>query len=493
LSNVATIPLFLLMEMILPRALGPAAYGNVSFATGFFQNIVNFLDMGTSTCLQTTLAKRPGEFGLVSFYARLALIVLAICLAAGIVIRMPGIGGWIMPAVPLWLAVPAALWACLSWAGRVARGVNDALGITARSEMVRIGVNLLSALALLGLFLGGVLGTETFFGHQYVFLALAVAGFFWTLRGNWPVREWKMSSARTREYAGEFWRYSGPLFAVSLCSLAALTGERWLLQLFEGSVEQGYFSLGQKVGMACFLFVTAMIPLLMRELAMAHGNNDPEEMGRILDRFAPMLYGVAAWFSCFMVVEASAVVRLFGGVEFAGAMAAVQIMAFYPVHQGYGQLVSAAYYAAGETRALRNITLISLTGGFVCAWVLLAPESRGGWGLGAAGLAVKMTVVQVATVNLLLFVCRRVIPFDLRRNLIHQIFCPLCLFGLVFAARSVSGGFGGEDSLGRLCLSAVCYGILTLGAVWICPFILGLRREEILSWVRRFRRLGSRR
>jgi O-antigen/teichoic acid export membrane protein len=351
LSNVATVPLFLLLEMILPRALGPSTYGNVAFATGFFQNIVNFLDTGTSACLQTALAKRPEEFGLVSFYTRLALLLLLICLLIGLAFQIPEVGGWFMPAVPLWLAAPAALWAFLSWAGRVARGVNDALGLTTRSEIIRLGVNLLAALALLALFLKGVLGTGIFFLHQYVFLALALAGFLHILRKKWPVREWRMPLARTREYAGEFRRYSAPLFAVSLCSLLALTGERWLLQLFEGSVEQGYFSLGQKAGMACFLFVTAMTPLLMRELAVAHGNNDPEEMGRLLDRFAPPLYAVAAWFSCFLVVEAPAVVLLFGGAEFAGALAAVRIMAFYPVQQSYGQVVSLAFYAAGETRA----------------------------------------------------------------------------------------------------------------------------------------------
>jgi hypothetical protein len=132
--------------------------------------------------------------------------------------------------------------------------------------------------------------------------------------------------------------------------------------------------------------------------------------------------------------------------------------------------------------------LISLAGGFACAWALLAPEDRGGWGLGAAGLAVKMILVQAATVNLLLFVCRRTIPFNLRRNLIHQVFCPLCLFGLVLAARTASAAFGALDSPGRLCLSAAGYALLTLGAAWICPFILGTRREEILSWTRRLRR-----
>ena len=62
-SNVATIPLFFVLEAVLPRALGPAAYGNYNFSTTLFQNFTNFLDMGTSTCLYTSLSKRPGEFG----------------------------------------------------------------------------------------------------------------------------------------------------------------------------------------------------------------------------------------------------------------------------------------------------------------------------------------------------------------------------------------------------------------------------------------------
>jgi O-antigen/teichoic acid export membrane protein len=486
LSNVATIPLFLLMEMILPRALGPTGYGNVNFATGFFQNIVNFFDMGTSTCLQTSLAKRPGEFGLAAFYARLALALLLLCLLAGAGASIPAIGTRLMPGVPLWMAMPAALWAYLTWAGRLARGINDSLGRTTRSEWVRVGINLASALALAGLFWRDMLGPELFFGHQYLFLILTALGFLWILRDCWPERSWSLPAAKAREYAREFLRYSRPLFVLSLCSLAALTGERWLLQLFEGSVEQGYYSLGQKVGMACFLFVTAITPLLMRELAVAHGNNDAAGMGRLMNRFAPMIYGVAAWFSCFVVVEAPAVVLLFGGAEFAGAMTAVQIMAFYPVHQGYGQLVSAAYYASGETRLLRNITVSSLLGGLVCAWGLLAPGHWGGLELGSVGLAVKMTVVQVLTVNVLLFACRRTVPFALGRNLAHQILCPACFFALALAARLGTDGAVAQSGPGRFFLSCLCYGALSLGAVWGWPFLLGMSREDLRSWRRRF-------
>ncbi len=493
LSNAATIPLYFVMEALLPRALGPSAYGSFSFSTALFQNFTTFLDMGTSTCLHTSLAKRPEEFGLVSFYARAALVILLLCVLAALALYVPGAGEALMPGVPLWLALPAALWAYLTWAGRVLRGVGDDLGITARTEVIRIANNMASAVALAVLFALGLLTLPMLFIHQYVFLGGLAAGMAWTLRGAWGASpSWKLGREALRGYLKEFWRYSGPLFVIALCSAVALSGERWILQFFEGSVQQGYFSLSQKVGMACFLFVTAMTPLLMREFAVAHGNNDPREMARLLDRYAPMLYAVTAWFCCFTLVEAGAVVRIFGGAAFADALLPVRIMALYPMHQAYGQVVNSVYYAAGETKALRNITLWTLLGGLAAAWVLLAPARLGGLHLGAAGLAWKMVGVQFLAVNLMFFACRKMIPFNFRRNLFHQLFCPAVLAGLAALVHygTMALGLGGPDSIPRFFLAGVLYCLLTLAVLWLAPFVLGLRRGEFAAQLARLRRRG---
>ena len=557
-SNVATIPLFFILEAVLPRALGPAAYGNYNFITSLFQNFTNFLDMGTSTCLYTTLSKRPGEFGLVAFYGRVALAVLVLCLLAGGLVFLPGAGEWLMPGVPLWMALPAALWAYITWAGRVTRGMNDALGLTTRSEPVRVGVNVFSALLLLGLYFSGVLTLPVLFGHQYLTLGLLAAGFALCLRGTWsggektlknpltpnarvkgaaaPLRgagqspastdlassaepfedvaynpgrlvRWRLGKAELAAYGREFWRYSGPLFVTALCSALALSGERWMLQFFNGSAEQGYFSLSQKVGMACFMFVSAMTPLITRDLAVAHGKGDAREMARLLDRFAPMLYAVSAWLACFTLAEAPAVVRLFGGGRFVDAILPVQIMALYPIHQGYGQVAAAVFYATGETRLLRNVTLVTLIAGLICAWILLAPPGfgqsaataggeggglvpawlpLGGFGLGAAGLAWKMVGVQFVTVNLLLMACRRSAPFRYWRNLAHQVICPAALLALAFAARygTEAAGLGQAQDIVRFLSSGVCYCLLCLILAFACPFILGLQRGELTARLR---------
>ncbi|MCL2124031.1 MAG: lipopolysaccharide biosynthesis protein, partial [Desulfovibrionaceae bacterium] len=113
LANCATIPVYLVMEAILPRALGPRTYGEFSFATNLFQQCMGFLDMGSSACFYAALSRRQRELGLISFYGRICLVVLTLCMLVSLALLHPAFGEWIMPQVPLWMAPPAALWAFL--------------------------------------------------------------------------------------------------------------------------------------------------------------------------------------------------------------------------------------------------------------------------------------------------------------------------------------------------------------------------------------------
>jgi O-antigen/teichoic acid export membrane protein len=486
-ANISSVPLFLVMEAVLPRALGPAAYGNFSFSTALFQNFTNFLDLGTSTCLTTALAKRPREFGLAAFYARMAGAVPVFGLAIAACCYLPGAGDVLLPGVPLWLVFPATAWAWLTWVGRVARGMNDALGLTTASERVRMAGSALSACLLIGLYWGGVLDLPVLFAQQYLVLGLTGLGFLSTMRGSWerPLR-WTLDKEEMRGYVREFRRYCSPLFVTALCSVAALSGERWILQFFAGSVEQGYFSLAQKIGAACVLFVTALTPLLARELAVAHGKGDAAGMAWIMDRYAPMVYAMSAWISCFVVLEAPAVLRIFGGESFADASAPVRIMALYPLHQGYGQAAAAIFYATGNTRLLRNISLGVLAFGPVSTWLLIAPGDMWGLGMGASGLALKMVGMQFLSVNLLLSAARLSVPFALGRNILHQFACPAVFFAAAAAAGVAGSGLdlGSDESLFRFGVSGVLYAGLTLGAGMAAPFIFGLTRADVRRGVR---------
>lgn len=495
LANVASVPVYLVMEAILPRALGPQMYGNYSFATNLFQQLSGFLDMGTSTCFYNALSRRQGEGGLIAFYMRAGVLVLCVSLLAAALMLLPPVGDLLLPGVPGWLAPLAAVWAFLTWWGRVLRSTNDALGETVPSELVRTALSLVAVLALVTLFWCGALNVHSLFAQQYAMLGSTALGYWLVTRAAWRRRfgcpvPLSLEPHARRAYTREFFDYSHPLFVQALLSFAMLSAERWLLQWFDGSAEQGFFALSQKVSMACFLFVSAMTPLVMRELSIAWGRKDAAGMGRLLNRFAPLLYVVAAYFSCFTLAEGAALVRIFGGEEFAAAIVPVQIMALYPLHQAYGQLTGAVFHATGRTRILRNMAAAECVYGLAAAWTLLAPSHLFGLHLGATGLACKTVFVQMLTVNLYLWLASRFVPLRFWRNLLHQIWSLAALLALAFACREASllAGLGGVESLPRFFLSGVLYSGCAILVAALLPAFLGLSRQEVRELIVRFRR-----
>lgn len=495
-ANVASVPVYLVMEAILPRALGPQMYGNFSFATNLFQQLSSFLDMGTSTCFYNALSRRQQETGLIGFYARVALLVGCISLLAALLMFVPGVGDVFMPDVPGWLAPLAALWAFLTWGGRVLRSMNDALGVTVASEMVRTVVALSAAGLLALLFFAQWLNIFSLFAQQYLLLGVTGLGYWLVTRKHLAAQGRVLGMALApgagRAYAREFFDYSHPLFVQALLSFVLLTAERWLLQWFEGSAEQGFFALSQKVSMACFLFVSAMTPLVMRELSIAWGRQDKAEMARLIDRFAPLLYVVAAYFSCFTLVEGRALVHFFGGAQFVAAIVPVQIMALYPLHQAYGQLAGSVFHATGRTRTLRNLAALECVYGLAAAWFLLAPPEFGGLRLGAVGLACKTVLVQMLTVNLYLWLASRFIPLHFWRNLAHQLWSLALLALLALATReaTLALGIGDMQSFWRFLVSGLCYtaacGLLCLAL----PQVMGMSRQDVRELWRRFNPLA---
>ena len=494
LANVASVPVYLVMEAILPRALGPQMYGNYSFATNLFQQLSGFLDMGTSTCFYNALSRRQGEGGLIAFYVRMGLLVLCISLAAAALMLVPSVGNLLMPDVPGWLAPLAALWAFLTWWGRVLRSTNDALGETVPSELVRTALSLVAVVALGALFWWDALTIHTLFAQQYVMLGSTAFGYWLVTRTAWRRRfgapvPLSLEAHTRRAYTREFFDYSHPLFVQALLSFAMLSAERWLLQWFDGSAEQGYFALGHKVCLACLMFVSAMTPLVMRELSIAWGQRDLQLMGRLVNRFAPLIYAVAAYFACFSMAEGPALVRIFGGAEFTAAILPVQIMALYPLHQSYLQLASSVFHASGRTRELRNLTLLECVYGMTTAWFLLAPEAYGGLHLGAVGLSIKTIAVQCVTVNICLWRASRFVPIRLLPIMLHEIWCVLVLAAVAFACRELTLmlGLGGIDSLLRFLVSGVVYTLATALTALLIPQLLGMSRAEMSDKIRKLR------
>jgi O-antigen/teichoic acid export membrane protein len=226
----------------------------------------------------------------------------------------------------------------------------------------------------------------------------------------------------------------------------------------------------------------------MRELSIAFGNRDIKKMAGLFHRYIPLLYVIAAFFSCFMVIQANTVTVLFGGNKFSGAITAVAIMAIYPLHQTYGQLSGSVFLATGQTVIYKNIGLIMMMIGLPITYFILAPPSLGGLGFGANGLAVKMVVLNIVWVNIQLYYNAQYLDISFKYYLRHQIVSAACLMFMAFiSAFAVEQMLGFDRGITVFLLAGTLYTTLTVVFAHLFPGLFGLQKDDLRSLLQIFR------
>ena len=484
-ANIFGLLISLVSQAVIPRGLGPKAYGDFSFLTSFFNEVIGFLDMGTSIGFFTKLSRRPGEFGLVSFYFYFSIATSCLMILFAFLAQVSGAGGYLWPGQQSGYIYLAVLWGILTWFSQVFNKMADAYGVTVSAELARLFQKGVGMILILVLFLTGHLTLGTYFIYNYILLFMLIGVFAFVIErdGHSFKRSWRLSRSTIVEYVREFYGFSHPLLTYALIGLFVGVFDRWLLQLYGGSIQQGFYGLSYQIGTICFLFTSAMAPLLMREFSIAFGNRDIKAMAQLFRRYIPLLYAVAAFFACFVAVQADNVVGIMGGENYGAAVIAVMIMAFYPIHQTYGQLSGSIFYATGQTALYRNIGVSFMLLGLPITYLMIAPSNRMGLALGATGLAVKMVLQQFVAVNVQLYYNSKFLHLKFHRYFGHQILCIGAFSALALVSRFIVGlahDFSTKP-LPSFIVAGSIY-LMLVGVVGYClPVLFGISKSDISS------------
>jgi len=485
IANSFGLAIALVTEAIIPRGLGPKAYGDFFFLSDFFNRIVGFLDMGTSTGFYTKLSQRQEDFGLVAFYVSFVGLVSFLVFIIVVCMHVTGIYATLLPGQYPFYIYLAAVWGILTWLVQVLNKIADAYGVTVSAETARILQKGLGLVLILALFLTSYMNLASLFYYYFCILVFLALAFIWVMEHNGHSlrRSWRLSWSRIKAYTKELYDYSHPLFILSLVGLIVGFLERWMLQMYGGSVEQGFYGLSYKIGVVCFLFTGAMTPLITREFAIAFKDNNIHEMARLFRRYIPMLYSISAYFGCFISVQASKVTYIMGGDKFHQATLAVMIMAFYPIHQTYGQLSGSVFMATGQTGMYRNIAIAFSLIGLPLTYFLIAPGDKMGLDLGASGLAIKMVALQLVAVNVQLYLNARLLGLKFWRYVGHQVASMSAFLTLaLLAGLAVDSVLRISDIvIVNFVSSGIVYSILVAGLLMVFPTIFGLNGDDMRS------------
>ncbi|MDD4910445.1 MAG: lipopolysaccharide biosynthesis protein [Candidatus Omnitrophica bacterium] len=483
-TNIAGFILSFVTAAIAPRGLGPKLYGNFSFLTNFFSQITGFLDMGTSMCFYNKLSQRPKDHSLAAFYRYFMACVTLITLAFVAFAHLTSLHINLWPGQKIFYIYLAAGWGICNWAVNLFNKMTDAYGLTVPAEKARIVQKFLGAILLILLYISGKLSLSSYFYYQYFTLIFIGAVFIWIMGSNgYSFRQgWRIGSLKLKQYSKEFYHYSHPLFMTSIVGLAVGILDRWLLQVFGGSIQQGFYGFAYQIGTLCFLFVGAMTPLLMREFAIGFENKDLGQISSLFRKYVPLMYSITAFFSCFLAIQAAKVIYIIGGDKYYQALIPVTVMAFAPIHQTYGQISSSVILAAGRTKLHRNIDVIFMLIGLPITYLLIAPRHLWGVDAGATGLAVKTLLIQLITVNTYLFFNMKLIKINFWKYLEHQI-ASIVLFVLaaVLATACIDKILlkGSEAVILRFLSAGFLYSLIVLAVIYYFPLIFGMNKQDV--------------
>ena len=182
ITNLVGLFVGIITQSIVPRALGPALYGNFSFLTNFFWQTVAFLNLTSSTAFYTKLSQRQNEKGLISFYY---LFIFSLGFVLSLFVAgcfASGFNEYLWPEQVTVYVIMAALWAFLRFNNDVLILISDAFGLTVKSETVNVIVKLLGLIIIIILFWENWFTLKNYFLYYLFILIVAIVFLYELLR-----------------------------------------------------------------------------------------------------------------------------------------------------------------------------------------------------------------------------------------------------------------------------------------------------------------------
>lgn len=464
---------------LITRSLGAEQYGIFNYLKILFDNIIRFFDVGTAA-FYPKLSRRPGNLGILRFVALYDLILFIASFMMLGLLFISKKSEIVLITKSVTIACSALLFTWLMLINQKMSSFMDALGKTITNELVLMFMRITVTAGLILLFIGDRLNLTTFLHLQN-----AVLGLFLLIVLVFAAKYFSRSekSNSVVETAKDFKDYSMPLFLASTLTIVTGLADRWMLQIFGGTVAQGHYSLGFNLGAVCILLTGSVAPLLMREYAIAYEKSDKTRLVHLFSKFLPLFYVITATIACFLSVHGDWLAPLIGGSDFKKAALPVMLMGFATIHQTYGQLSGALMSATDRTRELGGIAIFIAILGLPVTYFILAPQHYWGLNLGATGLAIKMVALQITAVNIQLWFNTRFLSIGMNRFIIHQVlvvilFLIFSFMGKYFAGAVFSGG------ILALLMSGVLYLFFVITVLLLFPSLVAMTRFELLHHIK---------
>ena len=298
-----------------------------------------------------------------------------------------------------------------------------------------------------------------------------------------------------REMFREYLTFCRPLMLMSFASFLYEFADRWLLQRYGGSEQQGFYQAAMQFSSVSLLVAMSVLNIFWKEISEANDRHDRERVARLYWKTNRSLVLLSTILASMLLPWAEQIVRILFGDAYAPAWASFAILMLYPIHQSMGQINSTMFFACRQTRAYTGIGIAIMAASIPVTWFVIAPTSGAvlaGLELGALGLALKMVGMNVVSANIQAWLLARMNGW--KYDWQFQIFGVLLILSLAYISKvgvcQVLGDPGSSSQwreiLPAFLLSTALYCALIVSLIAARPAVAGLSRAEIDGGLRKF-------
>lgn len=430
-ANFISLLLGVITQVLVPRALGPAVFGQMSYLNSIFQQIFSFLDLGFINYFYTRFASNSKDSLISTFYIIYFFAISGLIFLFTVVIL----------TTDLWLVFSIGaseyflysfFWALLFTLTLIFDKCADALGLTVRAEKIRISNKIFFAFLLVFLLYSTDFNLRIYFYYMFaLYLSLLIQFYFLFIGVNEKIfSQLREVLQKFKELFFEFLQNSKHLITlISLGSLAIVI-DRWLLQFVGGDEQQGFYAFAYLLASICMIFTSAFIPLIWREITFNLSADNKPYLSATIESSFRLIFILATSICCFLFIFGDIFLLIAAGERYEKALVVVLIMSLYPIHQTYGQLSSAMFIALSQTKILSIISCSYIITGIIFSPLFMLNLEIFGIESAAVGLAIKMVIWQYISVNTQLYFNCKYANYSFLSLFTHQhvfIFTVLCL------------------------------------------------------------------
>lgn len=495
-ANVGRAGISFFTVILIARGLSPVGYGDLFFLLGSFTAIRALMDMGTSQAFYTFISQRSrGRIFYIVYFSWIALqfFVTAIVIAA------------ILPSSlvdDIWLGQSRSIILLAFFASFMQQQVWNTISqvceasrLTVMVQMAGLGIVLVHFLIVLILISKDILSINSIFITILIEYVVACIAIWWLMqnRSNKEDIVSQIKEASLKEIMLEYWIFCRPLITIAIFSFFYEFLDRWMLQRFGGSEQQGFYQVAAQFAAVSLIATTSILRIFWKEIAEANQQGDHVRVARLYLKANKGLLMLGAIVSCFLVTWSEQLTLLLLGKPYVTAWPVLALMFLYPIHQSMGQINATMFMACERTSPYMKLTVLGMLVSLPVTYFLLASPDEwliAGLGLGALGLAIKMLVMNVLLVNIQSWVLARFHGWDYEWS--YQVVGVFSLLALGFLTKEFSTLVIGAYPLMEMdkfsmLLMIFFAGILYMAGVFtflfIQPNIFGVEQNEVKKMI----------